>query len=332
MRLPLEYKYVVVDEQSNAISRWENGENRTTGDVFLGDGQVLVLYGEALRVEEREWRIAAVAVLEPTKVLVDWAQYVGMKLIDIQPAARRGRKMKLSSVRKLQQISAYAHDRGVSLMGHIEIDLNREMTLRYIHSRITLLETCFDVLSLHLLMPADTAVHADYWAYLAAERAEQIICNTRMLVVIEVGKDAGMLKSALKRLRPVYVELQSEPEKTAFEFSHIDEYSYRSVAVVAGGAAVSLAQWWEEDTERAQRYFVTILHRKGRTPRVLTSDIAEEVVARHLFCPSMVSVVSITDLAAMDENLMKRRLSAGMLQKADKLNEKLQLMIKRSKR
>ncbi len=332
MRLPLEYKYVVVDEQSNAISRWENGENRTTGDVFLGDGQVLVLYGEALRVEEREWRIAAVAVLEPTKVLVDWAQQVGMKLIDIQPAARRGMKIRLSSVRKLQQISAYAHDRGVSLMGHIEIDLNREMTLRHIHSRIALLETCFDALSLHLLMPADAALHADYWAYLAAERAEQIICNTRMLVVIEAGKDAGMLKSALKRLRPVYVELQSEPEKTAFEFSHIDEYPYRSVAVVAGGAAVSLARWWEEDTERAQRYFVTILHRKGRTPRVLTPDIAEEVVARHLFSPSMVSVVAVNDLGAMDESLIKQRLSAGMLLKADKLNDKIQLMIKRSRR
>lgn len=332
MRLPLEYKYVVVDEQSNAISRWENGENRTTGDVFLSDGQVLVLYGEALRVEEREWRIAAVAVSEPSKILVDWAQQVGIKLIDMQPVARRGMKMKPSSVRRLQQIGAYARDRGVSLMGHIEIDLSREMVLSHIHSRVALLETCFDVLSLRFLMPADAALHADYWAYLAAERAEQIISSTCMFVVIEADNGTGMLKPALKRLRPVYVELQSEPEKTTFEFSHVDEYPYRSVAVVAGGTTVSLARWWEEDAERVQRYFVTILHRKGKAPRALTPDIAEDVVARHLFCPSMVSVVSITDLAAMDEGLIKRRLTVNGLSKADKLNDKLQLMIKRSRR
>ncbi len=332
MRLPLEYKYVVVDERSNAISRWENGENRTTGDVSLADGQVLVLYGEALRVEEKEWRVAAVAIVEPTKTLVDWAQHVGMKLIDVQPATRRDMKMTPSSVRKLQQISVYASGKGVSLMGHIAIDLRRERNLSHMRSRIALLETSFDALSVRFILPADAAAHADYWAYLAAERIEQIICNTRMLVVIEANNGAGMLKPALKRLRPVYVELQSEPETAAFEFSHVDEYPYRSVAVVASGTAVSLAQWWSADAARAQRYFVTILHRKGEAPHMLSPDIAEDVVARHLFSPAMVSVVAISDLAAMDESLMKRRLTASSLSKANKLNVRLQLMIKRSKR
>ena len=62
MPLPLEYKYVVVDDKTNHLTMWEEGDNRSTNDTEMRDGEVLVLYGDALRVREDEWKAAGVAV------------------------------------------------------------------------------------------------------------------------------------------------------------------------------------------------------------------------------------------------------------------------------
>jgi 4-alpha-glucanotransferase len=66
--LPLEYKYVIVDDDTHALVAWEEGDNRTTegllpADVsMVPDGTVLVAYGESLRVKEQIWRAAGVVV------------------------------------------------------------------------------------------------------------------------------------------------------------------------------------------------------------------------------------------------------------------------------
>ena len=59
--LPIEYKYVIVDEQTNALLKWEEGDNRVIEEEVV-DGQVLVLYGEPLRLCEDTWRAAGVVV------------------------------------------------------------------------------------------------------------------------------------------------------------------------------------------------------------------------------------------------------------------------------
>ena len=60
--LPFEYKYIVVDEKTNGLKSWEEGENRSSGDVSLADGEVLVLQGEPLRLSEIVLRAAGVVV------------------------------------------------------------------------------------------------------------------------------------------------------------------------------------------------------------------------------------------------------------------------------
>ena len=68
MIFPLEYKYVVVDDKTHAFVCWEEGDNRVVsvdsidGNTSeLPDGQVLMLYGEPLRLREQIWRAAGVA-------------------------------------------------------------------------------------------------------------------------------------------------------------------------------------------------------------------------------------------------------------------------------
>lgn len=77
---PLEYKYVVVDDNTHGLLAWEEGDNRVIDESFLlgsnsvpyeekmpkqvqiRDGSVLVVYGENLRLKEMTWRVAGVAV------------------------------------------------------------------------------------------------------------------------------------------------------------------------------------------------------------------------------------------------------------------------------
>src|SRR5574344_1807880 len=100
IKLPIEYKYVIIDSKTNALVEWEGGENRTTGTNEIADGQALVLYGEALRVCESLWKAAGVVIpvfslrsehsygvgdFGDLRRLVDWAFETGMKVIQILP-------------------------------------------------------------------------------------------------------------------------------------------------------------------------------------------------------------------------------------------------------
>ena len=108
MVFPIEYKYVVVDDQTHALVCWEEGDNRIVAVSDwqnqqlneLPDGQVLVLYGEQLRIREQLWRAAGVAIpvfslrsehsygvgdFGDLKRLVDWVVLTGMKVIQILP-------------------------------------------------------------------------------------------------------------------------------------------------------------------------------------------------------------------------------------------------------
>lgn len=71
--LPLEYKYVVVDDKTGAFLRWEDGFNRTTGAVSPSVGEVLVLRGEPLRTPEPPFM--------RLQQLVDWAQEQGLRVM-----------------------------------------------------------------------------------------------------------------------------------------------------------------------------------------------------------------------------------------------------------
>lgn len=98
--LPLEYKYVVVDQQSHCLKQWEEGDNRSTGSYLLADGEALVLFGSLVRLPERRWLGAGVSVplvvlrsdqscgigdFGDLRRLVDWAISVGMRIIHLPP-------------------------------------------------------------------------------------------------------------------------------------------------------------------------------------------------------------------------------------------------------
>ena len=105
--------------------------------------------------------------------------------------------------------------------------------------------------------------------------------------------------------------------------------------------------------ERTQRYYTTMLQKQGRAPEHLPAHLAEEIIARHLYCPSMLCILTLQDWLAIDSELRAKNpreerinvpsdaynhwkyrmhLTIGDLLQAEKYNQKLRTMINRSRR
>jgi 4-alpha-glucanotransferase len=143
------------------------------------------------------------------------------------------------------------------------------------------------------------------------------------------------------------------PKQSGYEFAHLDANPYRSVATISTHDMSPLRLWWSESPERTQRYYVSMLQKQGRAPEQLPAHLAEEILGRHLYCPSMLCMLSLQDWLAMDGELRNKNarderinvpsdpynhwkyrmhITIEELLKADKYNNKVKTMIQRSKR
>ena len=196
--------------------------------------------------------------------------------------------------------------------------------------------------------------HNFFWGATALRRLSEVFGHTRMLCCAE---DLGMLpecvQPVLDQLRILTLEIQSLPKESGFEFTHLDGNTYRSVATISTHDMAPLRLWWEESPERTQRYYVSMLQKQGRAPEHLPAHLAEEIIARHLYCPSMLCILSLQDWLAMDTELRSKHpreerinvpsdpynrwkyrmhLSLEDLIAASKYNNKVRTMITRSNR
>jgi len=181
-----------------------------------------------------------------------------------------------------------------------------------------------------------------------------ILQDTRMMVCAEnLGLLPASVPHVLDTLRILSLEVQSLPKDYGIEFAHLEANPYRSVATISTHDMPPLRLWWEENIGRTQRYFTTMMQREGRAPRQLSAPMAEEIIARHLYCPSMLCILSIQDWLSMDSmlrgkdvhterinepydsyNQWKYRMNVTIEQLMDarQFNKKIHTMIIRSKR
>ena len=196
--------------------------------------------------------------------------------------------------------------------------------------------------------------HSFFWGQQALRRLPAVLKDCRMLVCAE---DLGMLpdcvEPVLDQLRILTLEIQQMPKQHGFEFAHLDANPIRSVATISTHDMSPLRLWWQESPERRQRYYVTMLQKEGRAPEQLPAHLAEEIIARHLYCPSMLCILSIQDWLSMDMELRSKHpqeerinvpsdpynrwqyrmhLTIEELLQATKYNNKVRTMIQRSKR
>lgn len=196
--------------------------------------------------------------------------------------------------------------------------------------------------------------HSFFWGQQALKRLPAMLHDCRMLICAE---DLGMLpncvESVLDQLRILTLEIQQMPKQQGFEFAHLEANPIRSVCTISTHDMAPLRLWWQESPERRQRYYVTMLQKEGRAPEQLPAHLAEEIIARHLYCPSMLCILSLQDWLAMDMVLRRKNpqderintpsdpynhwqwrmhLTIEELLQATKYNNKVRTMIQRSKR
>lgn len=177
---------------------------------------------------------------------------------------------------------------------------------------------------------------------------------TRMLVCAE---DLGMVPECvpwvMNGLRILSLEIQSMPKDEHVRFGVTERNPYRSVCTISTHDMPTLRQWWDEDVNRTQTYYNTVLHRAGEAPHPLPGDIARTVVEAHLESPSMLCLLSLQDWLATDERLRlanqnaerinipanprhywryRMHLTIEQLMRADEFNAAVAAMIHRSGR
>ena len=196
--------------------------------------------------------------------------------------------------------------------------------------------------------------HSFFWGHQALKRLPAVLKDCRMLICAE---DLGMLpdcvEPVLDQLRILTLEIQQMPKQQGFEFAHLDANPIRSVCTISTHDMAPLRQWWQEQPERRQRYYITMLQKEGRAPEQLPAHLAEEIIARHLYCPSMLCILQLQDWLAMDGELRRKNpqderinvpsdpynrwqyrmhLTIEELLQATKYNNKVKTMIQRSRR
>ena len=143
-----------------------------------------------------------------------------------------------------------------------------------------------------------------FWYGEAMKKLPKLVQATRMLVCAE---DLGMVPDCvpwvMEELKIFSLELQSMPKSPTTRFGHLSQNPYRSVCTISSHDMPTLRQWWDENYERTQDYYNSMLHHEGPAPHPLPGWLAEDIIARHLDSPSMLCVLSVQDWLAMDERL-----------------------------
>lgn len=144
----------------------------------------------------------------------------------------------------------------------------------------------------------------DFWYTEAMKKLPRLVQATRMLVC---GEDLGMVPDCvpwvMQELRILSLELQQMPKDPNVRFGQLSRNPYRSVCTVSTHDMPTLRQWWDEDEERTQDFYNSMLYHAGAAPHPLPGWLARDIISRQLTSPSMLCILSLQDWLAIDENI-----------------------------
>ena len=196
--------------------------------------------------------------------------------------------------------------------------------------------------------------HNALWEFKGRQRLSMILNNCSMLTCAEdLGTTPPCVAHVLDQLRIPSLEIQTMPKQHDIDFSHLEANPYLSMATITTHDMAPLRLWWQDNQQKAQHYYAEMLQKEGKAPEQLTTVLAEEIIARHLYSPSMMCIVSLQDWLAIDSELRSKNprserintpgdsynrwqyrmhISIEKLMSETRYNTKIKTMIKRSKR
>ena len=146
--------------------------------------------------------------------------------------------------------------------------------------------------------------HTQFWYDEAMKKLPVLTCSNQM---IACGEDLGMIPECvpwvMQQLGILSLEIQSMPKAMGLEFGRLEDNPQLSVCTISSHDTPTLRGWWEEDPRRTQRYYNNSLHMEGKAPDEASGWLCEEIIRRHLECPSVLCILTLQDWLATDESL-----------------------------
>lgn len=147
----------------------------------------------------------------------------------------------------------------------------------------------------------------EFWKKEALKKLPALKDATEMLIC---GEDLGMVPHSvpevMQALGILSLEIQRMPKNPNIEFFHPKDAPYLSVVTPSSHDMSTIRGWWEEDREKTQRFFNTILNETGPAPYFCESWINRAIVLQHLYSPAMWSIFQLQDLLGMSEKLRRQ--------------------------
>lgn len=149
--------------------------------------------------------------------------------------------------------------------------------------------------------------HNGFWKDQAMKKLPALISATDMLVC---GEDLGMIPASvpevMDKLQILSLEVERMPKKPYTVIADVNSYPYLSVCTTSTHDMSGLRLWWRENPGTAQYYYNEILKCEGKAPIDATPEICREIVARHFNSPSMLAILPLQDILAIDAALRRK--------------------------
>lgn len=146
----------------------------------------------------------------------------------------------------------------------------------------------------------------EFWKKEAMHKLPHLKEATEMLIC---GEDLGMVPHSvpdvMRDLDILSLEIQRMPKNQQIEFFHPKNAPYLSVVTPSTHDMSTIRGWWEENREKTQRFFNTILESHGVAPAYCEPWINRAIVLQHLYSPAMWSIFQLQDLLGMSEKLRR---------------------------
>lgn len=146
----------------------------------------------------------------------------------------------------------------------------------------------------------------DYWKEEAMHKLPGLKHSTNMLIC---GEDLGLVPACVPdvmwQLGILSLEIQRMPKKTQSQFFHPNDAPYLSVVTPSTHDMSTIRGWWEEDREKTQLFYNSIMGRYGEAPYFCEAWINKEIVLQHLFSPAMWSIFQLQDWMGCDEKIRR---------------------------
>lgn len=146
--------------------------------------------------------------------------------------------------------------------------------------------------------------HNKFWEEEALKKLPGLTQATRMLACAEdLGMIPACVKPVMDKLQLLSLEIQRMPKQLGTLFNNIKKYPYLSVATPSTHDMSVLRAWWKEDPAHTQQFYNQVLGKKGPAPDEANTEICTQIIRMHLMSPSMLALIGLQDLTAMDVDL-----------------------------